>query len=144
VIGYEKPKRLHYETKDHVPEDQVEEARINACGGEVRSQTYPDGLIVHRIFLKDKDFPGIAMSRTFGDECVKSKGVYAEPDVEEINIDLDEKPFMLLASDGVWQFMASDFVVKAMATKLPVDGSLGTLKKVTKQAQSCACGVMPD
>jgi len=85
AIGYEKLKRLHYETKDHVPGDQIEEAQINACGGEVRSQTYPDGLIVHRIFLTDKDFPGIAMSRTLGDECVKSKGVYAEPDVDEIN-----------------------------------------------------------
>merc|ERR1712196_642275 len=58
AIGYEKPKRLHY---------------INACGGEVRSQTYPDELIVHRIFLKDRDFPGVAMSRTFGDDCVKRK-----------------------------------------------------------------------
>lgn len=135
VIGYEKPKRLHYETKDHVPEDQVEEARIRACGGEVRSQTYSDGFRVHRVFLKGKDFPGLAMSRTFGDQCVKSKGVISEPDVDEIKVDLNEKPFMLLASDGVWEFMASDFVVKAVATALRVDGSLGTLKKVTKEAQ---------
>jgi len=90
---------------------------------------------MHRVFLKDKNVPALAMSRTFGDECVKSKGVIAEPDVDEIKIDLNEKPFMLLASDGVWEFMASDYVVTAVASRLSVDGSLGTLKKVTKEAR---------
>jgi len=135
VIGYEGSKSVHYQTKDHAPNDKIEEARITACGGEVRSRTYPDGLRVSRIFLKGMDLPGLAMSRTLGDECVKSKGVIAEPDIDEIKVDLNEKPFMLLASDGVWQFMATDFVVKAVSTKLRLDGGLGTMKKVTKEAQ---------
>jgi len=45
------------------------------------------------------------------------------------------KPLMLFASDGVWQFTAPDFVVKAVATKFRVDGSFGTLEKVTTEAQ---------
>merc|ERR1712007_277020 len=52
VIGTETKRALLFETKDHKPTDKEEADRINSSGGEVRSQTYPDGWTVHRIFVK--------------------------------------------------------------------------------------------
>ena len=62
------------------------------------------------------------MARTFGDESVKAHGVIATPEVEEVTLDMDKKPFIILASDGVWEFMESQFVIKAMSKKISTDG----------------------
>merc|ERR1719456_1661531 len=97
-----------YETRDHKPDDPLEEQRINECGGEVRTFKYDDGWEVHRIFLRDKDFPGLCMSRSFGDEAVKNYGVTAEPEVGEMDLDLpSQKPFVVMGSDGIWEFLKS-------------------------------------
>jgi serine/threonine protein phosphatase PrpC len=135
AFGSEKHKGLIYETGDHKPESPEEQKRINDCGGEVRSQTYPDGWTSHRMFVRGQDYPGLCMSRTIGDEAVKAHGVIASPEVGELTLDLGENPFVVLASDGVWEFMDSEFVVKAVAKKIQSDGPEKTVQKLQREAK---------
>mmetsp|Transcript_47246 Transcript_47246/g.146178 ORF Transcript_47246/g.146178 Transcript_47246/m.146178 type:complete len:454 (-) Transcript_47246:406-1767(-) len=135
VIGYESSRKMLFETEDHKPNSPPEQARIEANGGEVRSQTYPDGWVNHRIFVRGQDFPGLCMTRTLGDESVKAHGVIATPEVKKTEVDLSAQPFLILASDGVWEFLDSEFVVKAVAKKIQTDGPERTVQKLQREAR---------
>jgi len=135
VIGTEDERQVVFETEDHKPTTPGEKARIESMGGEVRSQTYPDGWVNHRIFIKGESFPGLCMARTFGDESVKNHGVVATPEVAMTTIDLSKKPFFILASDGVWEFIDSHFAIKAVAKKIQTDGPAKTLEKLQREAK---------
>lgn len=80
VIGYENEKDVVFETADHKPSSPEEKKRVEANGGEIRTLRYDD-FTVDRIFVKGFDYPGLCMSRSFGDECVKGCGVVSEPEV---------------------------------------------------------------
>lgn len=135
VIGTETKRQVVFETEDHKPNTPAEKERIEASGGEVRTQTYPDGWVNHRIFVKGEDFPGLCMARTLGDESVKAHGVIATPEVKSTKVKLDEAPFILLASDGVWEFLDSEFVIKAVAKKIKSDGPERTVQKLQREAK---------
>lgn len=44
------------------------------------------------------------MSRSFGDNIASSAGVICEPEILIFNM-TDEDKFIVLASDGVWEFL---------------------------------------
>mmetsp|Transcript_46360 Transcript_46360/g.130550 ORF Transcript_46360/g.130550 Transcript_46360/m.130550 type:complete len:461 (-) Transcript_46360:227-1609(-) len=135
AIGTESDRKVVFETEDHKPTTEKEKARIEAAGGEVRSQTYPDGWVNHRIFIRGEDYPGLCMARTLGDQSVKDFGVIATPEVAHTEIDLSKQPFFILASDGVWEFLSSEFVIKAVAKKIQTDGPAKTLEKLQREAK---------
>jgi len=122
-------------TKDHKPDDPEEKARIEAARGEVRSQVYPDGWTSHRVFVKGMNFPGLAMSRTLGDRAVKNCGVTHEPDVTELKLKFEDKPFIILGSDGLWEFITAEFAAKGVARKLASDGQDETIRRLAKEAK---------
>ena len=59
-----------------------------------------------RVWTPGKDSPGIAMTRSFGDEEATRLGVTWEPEIDEYEIGDDDK-FLLLASDGIWDIMTN-------------------------------------
>eukprot|EP00927_Polykrikos_kofoidii_P006218 TRINITY_DN1252_c0_g1_i1.p1 TRINITY_DN1252_c0_g1~~TRINITY_DN1252_c0_g1_i1.p1 ORF type:complete len:486 (-),score=96.18 TRINITY_DN1252_c0_g1_i1:85-1467(-) len=135
VVGTETNRSLLFETMDHKPDNAKEKERIENSGGEVRTQTYPDGWVNHRIFVRGEDYPGLCMSRTLGDESVKAHGVIATPEVESVEVDMSKQPFFILSSDGVWEFLDSQFVVKAVAKKIQSDGPEKTVHKLQREAR---------
>jgi len=135
VIGSEEHRNLIYETTDHKPDTPAEKERIENSGGEVRTQTYPDGWVNHRIFVKGEDYPGLCMARTLGDESVKQHGVIATPQCEKAEVKAADTPFILLASDGVWEFLDSEFFVKAVAKKIKSEGADKTVQKLQREAK---------
>lgn len=64
----------------------------------------------HRVWLKTQDYPGLAMSRSFGDEVAASVGVIAHPEIMEWKLTEYDK-FVILASDGLWEFIESSEVI---------------------------------
>ncbi|CAK0867752.1 unnamed protein product [Prorocentrum cordatum] len=73
--------------------------------------------------------PGLAMSRSLGDGCLKKYGVCAEPDVRGIS-DMWRRcaaPVLLLASDGLWDTITAEEAIKALAARCHsgVDALLG-------------------
>lgn len=90
-------------TRDHKPTLDDESERIKKMGGEIRRL---DDDIPHRVFFKGKHYPGIAMSRTMGDQLAQSIGVVCTPEVKIYDIE-DNDEFVLVCSDGVWEFISN-------------------------------------
>lgn len=93
-------------TKDHKPTDVAERKRIEASGGEVRRL---EGDIPHRVFVKGRMYPGLAMSRALGDTLGAAVGVVCDPDVKIIELDKtgQTEQFVIISTDGVWEFISS-------------------------------------
>jgi len=94
-------------TQDHKPDCEVERKRITSSGGQVRRL---EGDIPHRVFLTGKMYPGLAMTRSIGDTVGVSAGVTSTPDISSKKLQPDWR-FLLLCSDGVWEFINSQEAV---------------------------------
>lgn len=74
-------------SKDHKLDDPVEYERVLQSGGRVESfkdtQNLNESIGPKRVWLPDQDIPGLAMSRSMGDQVAHSVGVSALPEVLE-------------------------------------------------------------
>ena len=97
---------------DQKPNDPEESKRIIENGGEI-SQYEEDGEKSgpFRVWKKGEVYPGIAMSRSIGDFIASTLGVIPEPKFIEQKIENDTK-FLVVASDGVWEFLSNDRVAE--------------------------------
>ena len=100
-------------TDDHKPDLPLEKARIEAKGGRVFAVEYDDGVDgPARVWLGHMDVPGLAMSRSLGDAVAHSAGVSSEPEFVEYTFNPDrEDIIMVMASDGLWEFMTDQEVM---------------------------------
>ncbi|KAH0480086.1 MAG: uncharacterized protein KVP18_003711 [Porospora cf. gigantea A] len=96
---------------DHKPERPEETARIVAAGGEVK---HLSGDIPHRVFLKQRMFPGLAMSRALGDLMAHTIGVTSVADIYCAKLSENDL-FIIIASDGLWEFTSSEEAVQVVA-----------------------------
>ena len=94
---------------DHKPDLELEKERILNNGGKIEPYIDENNEFYgpQRVWLKNGDVPGLAMSRSFGDIVAHSVGVICEPEIME-HIFLEEDKFIILASDGIWEFISSD------------------------------------
>lgn len=98
-------------TRDHKPNLPDERSRIEKAGGRVFSMEYDDGYDgPMRVWLKDQDIPGLAMSRSICDTVAHSVGVISEPEVYE-RILTDDDRVLVMGSDGLWEFIPSQEVI---------------------------------
>ena len=106
----------HNACEDHKPDNPEEKARIEAWGGFVSPA--PEEGMSSRVWL-DEDWTmiGLAMARSIGDYAVKAVGVIPEPEVQRHDVTENHK-FMILASDGVWEFISSQEAVEIVASKI--------------------------
>lgn len=125
-------------TDDHKAHDPSENKRLEDAGAQVIQKRYEDGDVVSRIFVPRTGVPGLAMSRSLGDGCLKSYGVIAEPEVHEITDELAscQAPLVVLATDGLWDAIAVDDTVAALSTRYRsrLDVGLGA-EALTRRAQ---------
>ena len=104
-------------TQDHKPDLPAEKARILAAGGRVHEVGFEgedDGLGIARVWLRDVDIPGIAMSRSLGDSVVHTVGVSSAPEVHCVQL-LPSHAYLVWASDGLWEFMSNEEVLGVVA-----------------------------
>lgn len=96
---------------DHKPEDDEESARITKAGGRVTMDGRVNG--------------GLNLSRAIGDHAYKmnkdlkpeEQMISAMPDVKRVTLQEDDE-FMILACDGIWNFMTSEEVVEFVRKRL--------------------------
>lgn len=96
---------------DHKPEDQIEFDRIQKAGG--------------RVTLDGRVNGGLNLSRAIGDHGYKmnkklppeEQMISALPDIKKITIGPEDE-FMVLACDGIWNFMTSDDVVEFVQKRI--------------------------
>lgn len=116
VLIYDKPNdRSLFEAEvfplsiDHKPGLEKEKQRIFASGGKIEKMKVGYGITAgpYRVWVKDCDYPGLTMSRSIGDFKGKDKcGLIPDPEFTEYTLD-DESKYMVICSDGVWEFLSS-------------------------------------
>jgi serine/threonine protein phosphatase PrpC len=109
----------HFEplSTDHKPDIYKEKMRILSQGGRVSPYLGPRGEVLGpaRVWLRNEDIPGLAMSRSIGDLVASSVGVSSEPEILERTLTPDDK-MLILGSDGLWDYMSNEEVMRAAST----------------------------
>lgn len=100
-------------TRDHKATENDEAKRIIRFGGKISPFKEENGSYAgpERVWIKDKPFPGLAMTRSFGDQIAGSVGVICEPEIKEF-MWKDEDAFVVVASDGLWEYVSNEDVVR--------------------------------
>lgn len=115
---------------DHKPDRPDELSRILECGGRV----FEWG--VSRVWLRDADMPGLAMSRSYGDLAAESVGVFAEPELSDVELCAADL-FIIWATDGVWEFISSqeavDIVTGFVHDDTPLEAAAALVKESTRR-----------
>ena len=106
---------LDYETFqlsiDHKPADLKEKKRILKCNGDVKQSLNRNGnpVGIYRVWLKDRDMPGLAMSRSIGDKLAQSVGVIPDPDISIYRLNKEDFDYLIVsASDGLWDALTTN------------------------------------
>ncbi|KAF3457008.1 hypothetical protein FNV43_RR01665 [Rhamnella rubrinervis] len=100
-------------TVDLKPDLPREAERIRLCKGRVFALTNEPE--VARVWLPNTLSPGLAMSRAFGDFCLKDFGLISVPDIHYHRI-AEKDEFVVLATDGIWDVLSNDEVVNIVAS----------------------------
>lgn len=100
-------------TVDFKPNLPQEAERITQCKGRVFCLDDEPG--VHRVWLPNEESPGLAMSRAFGDYCVKDFGLISVPEVIQRHI-TGKDQFVVLATDGVWDVVSNQEAVQIVSS----------------------------
>ena len=101
-------------SRDHKPTESDEMKRILSCEGRIKQfydKKTQEYIGPERIWLKNSEIPGLAMSRSIGDSIAHSVGVISEPEIMKFDFVGNEK-FIVIASDGIWEYIDSDECIK--------------------------------
>lgn len=109
---------------DHKPEDDIEFQRIRKAGG--------------RVTLDGRVNGGLNLSRAIGDHAYKmnkelpadEQMISAMPDIKRITIEPEDE-FMVLACDGIWNYMTNEEVVGFV--KQRIDQKKFTLAQICEE-----------
>ena len=117
----------------HNPEEANERERIEKNGGEISRVDWADyGPL--RVYYKEKHYPGLAMTRTFGDFNAESLGINTIPDIREYDF-ADKKPkIIVIATDGIWQFLSNEKVKNIVLPYYEENNISGASQKLVSSA----------
>jgi len=126
-------------TEDQKPNTPVEQARITKCGGYVSPPEEEWGGPARVWLDENMTLPGLAMARSIGDHLVDRVGVVAEPVVTTFDIDTSKDEMLVMASDGVWEFIESGQAFEILnKAKKDSKGSDNATAEVTKLIETAA------
>ncbi|KAJ1395328.1 PPM-type phosphatase domain [Sesbania bispinosa] len=99
-------------TTDFKPNLPQEAERIKQSRGRVFCLEDEPG--VYRVWMPNAKTPGLAISRAFGDYCMKDFGVISVPDVTHRKLSTRDQ-FIILATDGVWDVISNQEAMKIVS-----------------------------
>lgn len=122
-------------SRDHKPTIAEEAKRILQKGGRIRPMKDGEGNFVGplRVYMKDKDIPGLAMTRSFGDYYASIAGTVPIPEIREYYYREDDK-VLVLASDGLFEFISSEEVVTLIQPFYETSDIVGCCEYLYKEA----------
>ncbi|XP_076920663.1 putative protein phosphatase 2C 34 [Bidens hawaiensis] len=103
-------------TVDFKPSLPQERERIYESGGIVCESDDEPGVSRIRALIDEMpEGPGLALSRAFGDFCVKDFGLISEPEVTQRTLTICDR-FVILATDGVWDVVSNEKAVEIVSS----------------------------
>ena len=123
-------------SRDHKPSDKDEAERIKKSKGLIHPYIDDDGNYAgpDRVWMDD-ELPGLAMSRSFGDEIASRVGVFSEPEVKIFPFEEEDK-FVVIASDGLWEYVTNEEVIDIVGEffeKKDCDGAVSKLYEISHE-----------
>lgn len=122
---------------DHKPDMPEESKRILGMGGRIDtfhdSSNNDEPIGPYRVWLKDQDMPGLAMSRSLGDRLAHSVGVSSLPEVRSHYIEMDDK-YVVIGSDGVFEFLSNEQVAEIVLPFYQVNQPEAAANAIVKAA----------
>lgn len=131
-------------TWDQKPTREDEKKRVRAAGARVTRWKKEVG--PQRVWLPDEWLPGLAMTRSIGDTVLSKYGVCPSPEVTITKLG-DEQYVVIVASDGVWEFMSSKDAldcVNKMRQEGVEDLSKGLVEEAVRRWDEYEDGVVDD
>jgi serine/threonine protein phosphatase PrpC len=123
-------------SEDHKPELPVEYKRICEAGGRIDSfhdSLNNEPLGPQRVWLRDQEMPGLAMSRSMGDTVAHSVGVSSHPEVKHYTLGVQDK-FIVIGSDGVFEFLTNEDVAKIVLPYFQINQPEQAANEIVKAA----------
>ena len=123
-------------SRDHKPNEVDESSRIIRNGGRVEAYQDEHGnpLGPSRVWLKNQNIPGLAMSRAFGDRVASTVGVICEPEILEFDLTAEDK-FIVLGSDGIFEFLSNEDVLKIILPYWRANDVVNASEALAKEAK---------
>jgi integrin-linked kinase-associated serine/threonine phosphatase 2C len=118
---------------DHKPNRPEEKERIEKNGGFIAIES-PNSMGPYRVYSKNDEGPGLAVSRSFGDLFGHTVGVSHIPEVSYKLLD-DTDMFIIIGSDGIWDVMNSAEVVGFIFEKIEKE-PLWTRQRIVEELVS--------
>lgn len=122
-------------SEDHKPTVEDERARIIERGGIIAQQCSSSGVSSGplRVWLPGLQAPGLAMTRSMGDNVASKIGVVSDPEMRQIML-TDQDQMLVLASDGLWEVLSNEEVV-AILRRYEASGVDQAAEKLMEEAQ---------
>ena len=105
-------------SRDHKPCEADETKRIINSGGRIKKcydEEHKRFIGPDRVWVKTREEPGLAMTRSLGDKIAHDVGVIDEPEFKTFTYDGTEK-FIIVASDGLWEYVSGDQCISIVKT----------------------------
>ena len=117
----------------HTPNNPDEKNRIINNGGVINRIDWSNvGPL--RIWYKNKRYPGLSITRSFGDFESDDLGVISEPDLKEYDIDEEKIKIIVFGTDGIWKFLTNDKIMDIVLPYYIQNDVNGATKKICETA----------
>lgn len=123
-------------SRDHKPNMSGESERIISMNGRIDYYKDSDGRKIgpSRVYAKDEDGPGLAMSRSLGDTVAEKLGVIAVPDVKICRRQFEKDRAIVLCSDGVTEFLTNEQIGEIVFPYYASNDTEGACRKLVEES----------
>jgi len=140
VLSKKNPRTTLYDqyplTIDHKPENKKEKIRLLKHNARIESlkDEYGNYIGPLRIWKKDFNFPGLSMTRSFGDKISVDLGIICEPEIKIFNYKIEDK-FIIIASDGIWEFINNEECCRIIGKYYPdeIEMAINEVNKIARK-----------
>ena len=117
----------------HTPCIKEERLRVEEHGGVIdRIDWLKVGPL--RVWFKGKKYPGLTITRSLGDFEAIPLGIIPVPDIKEYDIDEEKIKILVMATNGVWEFLTNDKIMDITWQFYESEDAQGAIEKIIETA----------
>ena len=89
-----------------------------------------------RIWFKNENYPGLSITRSFGDFESDSLGIISIPDIKEYDLNEEQIKILIFGTDGVWKFLTNEKIMDIVLPYYEYDDAEGATQKIREIANN--------